>query len=430
MSARQSGNDGPANAGSAVRFKLIFGLNHSVEADKCLPTIVRSKRNSPLIKSDDLETILRLIDSAYLSGSGQQSWGAFANDFGHEFPQLLTVIAGYDRKLRQAEIFASANISDWSIKKYLAGYHAKNVYLQKSDAWRTLPDVTFWHEILTLDEVLESEFYRDFLSVDGPNHEAFAGVIFREEGRFLALSCNYAMENRNVAKRAASVLRTLGPHLQRAFELHRNMRGLRIELEALASSLDHLQAATMVVSYDGTLHYANAAARLLLDAGEFIRLDELAQVKFVDAEDHRKVFSELASLQSYEPPGSPKHVILTRPPEAPLRAFVSVLADRADETVELAERLLSPPRRYIVFLISTAAEIKIERIVDVLRVTPAEARLAKSLINGLSLHQHAEVHGIAYNTARTQLQSLFAKTETTSQAKLVAHMVRLLTVLG
>lgn len=52
-------------------------------------------------------------------------------------------------------------------------------------------------------------------------------------------------------------------------------------------------------------------------------------------------------------------------------------------------------------------------------LTPAEARLAALLASGLSLHEIIERLGIAANTARTHLKSIFGKTETRRQGELI-----------
>jgi DNA-binding CsgD family transcriptional regulator len=52
-------------------------------------------------------------------------------------------------------------------------------------------------------------------------------------------------------------------------------------------------------------------------------------------------------------------------------------------------------------------------------LTPAEARLALALLNGNSLAEAAELHGTSELTARTQLKTVFQKTDTRRQAELV-----------
>jgi DNA-binding CsgD family transcriptional regulator len=57
-------------------------------------------------------------------------------------------------------------------------------------------------------------------------------------------------------------------------------------------------------------------------------------------------------------------------------------------------------------------------------LTAAEANVAQALAQGTSLQGYAAVEGITEGTARIQLKSVFAKTNTHKQAELVALLAR------
>ena len=59
------------------------------------------------------------------------------------------------------------------------------------------------------------------------------------------------------------------------------------------------------------------------------------------------------------------------------------------------------------------------RLIEMLRVTPAEAKLIAHLVDGLTLTAAAEALGISRNTARAQLASVFTKTGVNRQNQLV-----------
>ena len=63
---------------------------------------------------------------------------------------------------------------------------------------------------------------------------------------------------------------------------------------------------------------------------------------------------------------------------------------------------------------------------SVFRLTEAEARLATQMAFGNSLESVADQFGIAKETARSQLKSVFAKTGVHRQAELVAMLAKLL----
>jgi DNA-binding CsgD family transcriptional regulator len=72
--------------------------------------------------------------------------------------------------------------------------------------------------------------------------------------------------------------------------------------------------------------------------------------------------------------------------------------------------------------IPVPGEHVLQRVFD---LTNAEVRLAQGVARGDSLEEVAAGLGIKISTARTQLSSIFAKTQTRRQAKLVALLGRL-----
>jgi DNA-binding CsgD family transcriptional regulator len=62
---------------------------------------------------------------------------------------------------------------------------------------------------------------------------------------------------------------------------------------------------------------------------------------------------------------------------------------------------------------------------QVFGLTKGEARVANRLMCGRSLTEIAQAHGVEIGTVRSQVKSIFAKTQTSRQAELVALMTRL-----
>jgi DNA-binding CsgD family transcriptional regulator len=62
---------------------------------------------------------------------------------------------------------------------------------------------------------------------------------------------------------------------------------------------------------------------------------------------------------------------------------------------------------------------------DAFGLTPAEARLASTLGAGEDLHRAAEIHSMAYETARQHLKAIFSKTDVRRQSELVALLAKI-----
>lgn len=378
-----------------------------------------------VVDVQDTKLALDLVDAAYLAGSGNSQWDDFTKAFGNAFPEMLTVMAGYDRRIKSAEVFASANVTEESLTAYHSYYHKVNIYLQKGHLWKNFPDVTYWNEILTKEEIFSSEFYQDFISKQGPYYEAFAGVIFREESRFLALTCNYGEKQRKNAERATSLLRVIGPHLQRAFELHRQIDGDQIYTQMLERSFDHIKASVFLMDQNGKIYFANKRGENLLSDGHVVT-EKNKCLQFKSSKDQNAVFQDIHNLKQYAPAHSPKLIRLETPFDSPYVAFVSVLVDQENPAILNNKELVLLPHHLLLFVLDPKDQpiVKEDMVVSVLGCTSSEAKVAQSLMAGLNLQKHAEKEGISYNTARRHLQSLFAKTETSSQVELVRRLIQ------
>jgi DNA-binding CsgD family transcriptional regulator len=71
----------------------------------------------------------------------------------------------------------------------------------------------------------------------------------------------------------------------------------------------------------------------------------------------------------------------------------------------------------------TAAGDNVAHAAAAFGLTPAEAALLRALVAGRALAAAATRLGRRYNTARNQLQSIYAKTGTHRQAELVAKVL-------
>jgi len=64
-----------------------------------------------------------------------------------------------------------------------------------------------------------------------------------------------------------------------------------------------------------------------------------------------------------------------------------------------------------------------EQLVDLFGLTPAEARLAWALAQGLSIAEAADAHGLTTETARYYSKRIYAKTGARGQVDLVRNIL-------
>lgn len=227
----------------------------------------------------------------------------------------------------------------------------------------------------------------------------------RYEARF-RLSRHNSLPNFTHADRAR--LQALADHLRIAVRLYEKLQFAGAEHGVFHATAQGLGLALVVLDRNRRIVSTNALADSLMDeaAGLLRRGDELL---FADPAHQRTVTDLLAGTNAsgltrfrIERAGQSDLVVTARP------LNVSAIHAGAGALALFIARP-GPDKR---------ADPQTLR--DLLGLTMAEARLAASLAEGLSLVQAAKRLGIAHNTAKAQLSSVFAKTGVHRQAQLIA----------
>jgi DNA-binding CsgD family transcriptional regulator len=182
--------------------------------------------------------------------------------------------------------------------------------------------------------------------------------------------------------------------------------------------LDALDLGAALLDRRGIVAHANRKARSLFGSGLDVSNGRLvAGDAAVNAELQRLVDGAAALRFS---PVAARPVPIARAGKRPLVV----------EAVPIAEGLVDDPLCMLrsILLITDLGEspaFRSSRLRDVFRLTNAEAKLAARISSGEDIDAAAIALGVTRETARSQLKSIFAKTDTHRQAELVAVLARL-----
>ena len=189
-------------------------------------------------------------------------------------------------------------------------------------------------------------------------------------------------------------------------------------LDLLVETLDLIDLAVMLVDRTGRVFYANRAASGHLSAGSIIRLC-CGRLVPLSAESSAGMRAALANLRNGSSQSRHGVVVPLNDADGLIRAVLWVLplssnrGGRLDdvpgaECAALVIREIAPPRA-----------ISNEFFTRSYGVTQAEARLLKTLAEGMTVSEAGEVLKVSLNTVKSHLKSLFAKTGTNRQAELI-----------
>jgi DNA-binding CsgD family transcriptional regulator/PAS domain-containing protein len=267
------------------------------------------------------------------------------------------------------------------------------------------------------DLLVRSECYNDWLEPQ-EMYQGAGATIFKNGPLSSIISIFRPRKAERFDEAEVALLRILLPHLQRAFQLHNRIQGLERKGAAAADVVDHLEQGVVLLDAKGRVLLINRAANTILAAKKALRLTSHGLVAAVPSENRQ--LSRLiqgaigtgkglgldpggAMTVSRDGQRAPLHVLI-----APLRTKTIHL----DRDVPVAAIFISDPDH------KTATNGAL--LVQLFGLTRAEARLAEILAGGESLREAADKLGVAQSTVRSQLKSIFGKTNTNRQSQLVS----------
>ena len=191
---------------------------------------------------------------------------------------------------------------------------------------------------------------------------------------------------------------------------HAQMVSDNVQQATLSEALDHLATGVIFVNENLKIFHSNEAAEQILGKGsELLIRDGLLCCRTADRTAHlqRLVLQDSSSTFSMERGGElpPLHLLVS-----PLHSH----RENYGRNLPIS----------IVYIFESSKNS--QRIEDVIRslynLSPKEARIAAKLVLNPELKDAAQAMGITYNTARTHLKRIYAKTNVNRLSALV-HMI-------
>lgn len=222
--------------------------------------------------------------------------------------------------------------------------------------------------------------------------------------------------------RDQELLRRLLPHVARAVAIRRHLLDSASARQAAVDALDRLTVGVVFVGAGGQVTHLNRSAETLVAESDGLTVRRGVLCAALSAETRALQQRVREAIATGEGRGTAAGgaLRLTRPSlRRPLSAVVTPLRQQsaigprgsvAAVFVSDPERERTPPHQLLR---------------DLYGLTSAEARVAGCLASGLTLKETAQRLDVTFETVRSQLKSVFQKTDTRRQAELVAMIARL-----
>jgi DNA-binding CsgD family transcriptional regulator len=262
-------------------------------------------------------------------------------------------------------------------------------------------------DLVSWEELRASEFYNEFW-VPQRMHTAIFANVFGTGSIVAGVGFYRSSATGQFGPRAERLLSALVPHMQRAIALSSHLERAEMRVNTTSGGLNHLGYGALLVDPEARILFANLAADQLLNADRGLRACSGRLITSFPAKTqilHRLI----AGKSTKEHAGG----VLTVPcPDG--NSLVLSVSPVHVETAWLAERPGA-----IVFVKDPARLPSIEEIQLLFGLTPAQAAVAREILQGDGVDAAAARLRIAPATARTHLLEVFQKTGTRRQAELV-----------
>jgi DNA-binding CsgD family transcriptional regulator len=264
-------------------------------------------------------------------------------------------------------------------------------------------------DVFTRDELERDPYYTEFLRPNGLGW-CVGTSIHSPSGDTLVFSVEKAHHKGPVDRGTAALLDGLRPHLARSALL-----SARIGLERARATVETLQTLgfpAVVLSRKGQVitmntRFAACAPAIAVGARDEIRFSNLAL--------HGMFDEALTAVQSGSQAQAGRSFPI--PAAAGQAAMIAHLLPLRGNALDIFSGAIA--LMFVTPLVRQNAPqpALLEALFD---LTPAEARIASSLVEGRSVAEIAKAQGIMQNSVRGQLKSIFAKTGVHRQAELVS----------
>lgn len=339
------------------------------------------------------------------------AWSDILHDLSMAVGGVGAVLLSTDRLLPGTPV--SQNIKDLHDDYFRLGWNAADLRYRGARIAVTR-GVTVDQDFTDPEEMRRSPYYRDWLERHGCRFFAAVGTSYEDSAWFVSIqrSIDQSLFEPEERRRLATLSKPLN------------------DAVALSTQFSHKR----VIGMADALQLARQAALLLNENGKVLAMNTLAEDALrttIGVGRGQLQFSDRRSQDSYDKLVA--RALSREVAEGPVSGL-TVVRSGLGTIVPIRAVALRGWARYTftnasVMILVGAAESEPRNPEEIMKatfgLTRAEARLAQALRSGRSVAEAADGFGIAYETARSQLRSVFLKTDTNRQGQLIAALAHL-----
>lgn len=381
-------------------------------ADKAGALSAAVPHRAGILKSEgpaDLQAFSHLVRTLYASVTAEEPFYGFLTELSDQMGALYaTIIIS-----RASALAPSLVITPRGKRDYIEAYRS---HLFKLDPFINLPEgrVISIHDHLNKAMIDGAPVFNDARLPEKAEH--ILGVDLRAAGGFdTRIRITRGVGTPAFSDHERALFEMVIPHVRQALDLYQRLESTRWEHAVYAGAVERLALGTVILDKQDQVIKYNALAGAIFDEKDGLALAG-RKICFDNAKTDT-VFREFIR-QSGMPEEAIGHRAIFRVERPSGKRDLGIVAHHIDtpdflhagSAPAIALFLADPERQF---------EVTGDALRELFGLTPMEAKIAASIANGLSVHESAESLGLATNTVRAHLRSVFAKTGVSRQSQLV-----------
>jgi DNA-binding CsgD family transcriptional regulator/PAS domain-containing protein len=366
----------------------------------------------------DDQTVSRMLGTLYAAPTAPELWRDFLHELCDSIGATNAALIAHDTETNEHRVFGWFGDSiEQSADLYAHRYWEFDEWTRRGIPRLATHKVLIGSEVWPEPEFLRSVFYNEFLKQFDLDICSVAAIgIGSIPGKFDGLSIFRGHSDQEFTAENTAILSMLQTHLKIALATRRRLSALQSTVADLENAFNSMKSALVLLDGAGRVIFVNAAAYSILNRGDGLYLSKSRLITTRRSHESAKlielIFKAIATAKGNGHFGGGV-MPFPRPGKRPLQLLVSPLC---------SENAANPGRAVVAVFLADPEQIQAVPT-DVLRtlfgLSPAEARLALSVLEGNSLSETAELNRVSRETVKSQMSAVFAKTGTRRQGELV-----------
>jgi DNA-binding CsgD family transcriptional regulator len=364
------------------------------------------------------EDLLHTLEAIHAAGLDDTLWPNALSSMSRLFGSIGTTLERVDKQAGQLTDFWSHGVPEGSELEYADHYIITGPRMALADP-RRFGEIGYDYMLLDEAAMDRNPYYSEFLP-KGDMRYFISGALLRNDEENAAIAVQRSARQGHVGEIEIKLMQSLLPHLQRAYDATRRLRGSAQSQRMLEDAFDWLSDGVLLIGQDGLVLFANSSAQAFARRGDGIRIVR-GRIEFSLSSAAGSYDRALAAVQRLKegldnllpaedfhvpgPVGIASYVVSVRPMPAAV--------DRTRHANAVALVFMRP--------ISKNPEgLLLARVA--FSLTDAEADLARALVEGTSLKLYASRKRLSMNTIYTHLRHIKAKTGSQRMPELVGKL--------